>query len=64
MITDWPFIYVYPTNRDDFPYAVGMMPEHGPANGGIALVADKGHAVLLANALQTQIGGTVEKGLD
>lgn len=60
MITAWPFIYTYATNREDFPYAVGKMPENGPAEGGVALFADHGYAVLFANALRAQIGGTVQ----
>lgn len=61
MIKNWPYIYVYATNRDDgMNYAVGMAVEDDnvPANGSVALFGQADHAELFANVLATLTGGT------
>lgn len=51
MVT-YPYIYVYATNRDDgWAYAVGIIEEGLPADGGVGLFAELADAALFAESL-------------
>lgn len=45
------YVYIYATNRPDFPYAVGVIYATGPVNGSFALAGNAADALTIANAM-------------